>query len=283
MKTSYKVALIAAILLCVCALVYPLLPGRPSPEPSAPSAVESPHPGLVGPAGPGLETAAALGGPVRTTPVASAGGHKPTTPALSPNEPAPPRESAFKPEPVTRKAQEGTPPDKGAPQPPGERLAGNAVSKPPPRKVEIPPAPTVKVPTVQPKDRPYTIRQGDTFISIARAVYGSSRHAVAVSQANPRVGPLRLRPGQVIRLPAVAAPPAAASEKLAKLPDGSVYYVVRAKDTLSRIASSHYKNSRLWPVIYRANRLRIGADPDRIQPGSRLVIPPNPAAESGSE
>ncbi|WP_432138554.1 MULTISPECIES: transglycosylase family protein [unclassified Streptomyces] len=46
-------------------------------------------------------------------------------------------------------------------------------------------------------------------------------------------------------------------------------YTVRAGDTLSAIAAS---NGTTWQRLYAANRAVIGADPDLIVPGQRLVL-----------
>ena len=310
MKTSYKVALIAAIVLCVCAIVYPLVVGRGAAEPATSLAADRPGPSPAGPKDTEVGVATATVEPDATTSAALA--HGGATPAARPAKPEPPAKSAAMPGPVVETPRRGPSPTvKVASAMPGGRLADASGDKPPTTRVDVltatkvettpvkqaktvsavkvtpvakarTPAAKVKATPVPTKERPYTIRPGDTFSAIAKAIYGSERHAVDIGEANPRVNPLRLRPGQVIRLPAVAPPPATTSRKLAKLPDGSVYYVVRAKDTLSRIASRHYKNPRLWPVIYRANRLQIGTDPNRIQPGSRIVIPPNPDAKPNS-
>ncbi len=56
-------------------------------------------------------------------------------------------------------------------------------------------------------------------------------------------------------------------------------YVVRynrkKRDCLWRISLYIYKDARLWPLIYIANRDRI-KDPDLIFPGQRFIIPPIP-------
>ncbi|WP_394435214.1 LysM peptidoglycan-binding domain-containing protein [Streptomyces sp. SGAir0957] len=46
-------------------------------------------------------------------------------------------------------------------------------------------------------------------------------------------------------------------------------YVVRGGDTLSRIAAAHGTG---WQRLYTINRAVIGADPDLIMPGQRLLI-----------
>ncbi|MFA9480156.1 LysM peptidoglycan-binding domain-containing protein [Phycisphaerales bacterium AB-hyl4] len=48
----------------------------------------------------------------------------------------------------------------------------------------------------------YTVQSGDTLSSIANDLYGAERHWVDIARANPRVDPIRLRIGQELRLPA---------------------------------------------------------------------------------
>ena len=55
--------------------------------------------------------------------------------------------------------------------------------------------------------------------------------------------------------------------------DGRTYVVERG-DTLWAIAERFYGNGNLWPKIHEANRGLI-EDPDIIQPGWTLVIPPH--------
>lgn len=50
------------------------------------------------------------------------------------------------------------------------------------------------------------------------------------------------------------------------------------RDCLWKIAMNLYKDARLWPLIYMANRDQI-KDPDLIFPGQRLLIPPIPKRE----
>lgn len=53
---------------------------------------------------------------------------------------------------------------------------------------------------------------------------------------------------------------------------GSSSYIVRAGDSLSRIAKRELGSYNLWNVIYEANRSQI-SDPNVIRPGQALVIP----------
>ncbi len=59
-------------------------------------------------------------------------------------------------------------------------------------------------------------------------------------------------------------------------PEGSREYTVQPGDSLWQIAARPdiYGNGLDWRKIYEANKGEIGADPDLIQPGMVLVIPP---------
>lgn len=50
-------------------------------------------------------------------------------------------------------------------------------------------------------------------------------------------------------------------------------HIVKQGDWLSKIAITYYGDMSKWPVIYERNIDTIGPDPDRIEPGQRLVIP----------
>ena len=50
-------------------------------------------------------------------------------------------------------------------------------------------------------------------------------------------------------------------------------YVVKSGDSLSRIAKAHYGDANAWQRIFEANK-DIIKDPDKIQPGQKLKIPP---------
>ncbi|MEO7743735.1 MAG: LysM peptidoglycan-binding domain-containing protein [Usitatibacter sp.] len=52
-------------------------------------------------------------------------------------------------------------------------------------------------------------------------------------------------------------------------------YVVKSGDSLSKIALNLYGNGNAWKAIFEANR-DILKDPDKIQPGQKLKIPPKP-------
>jgi murein DD-endopeptidase MepM/ murein hydrolase activator NlpD len=52
-------------------------------------------------------------------------------------------------------------------------------------------------------------------------------------------------------------------------------YTIVSGDWLSKISERFYGTPYLWPLIYEANRDRLGPDPDLIHPGVTLRIPPS--------
>lgn len=74
---------------------------------------------------------------------------------------------------------------------------------------------------------------------------------------------------------APAQPGAAQPGPTAPAPAGAAArtYTVASGDTLSEIAQREYGAADRWKVIFEANRDKI-SDPDLIQPGQVLNIPP---------
>jgi nucleoid-associated protein YgaU len=93
---------------------------------------------------------------------------------------------------------------------------------------------------------------------------GSSSTAPAQPQASPA------QPAQPQAAPAPVAAPASAPAPAAQ--PASTHTVAKG-ETLSAIAQRHYGAASKWRVIFEANRDKI-SDPDRIQPGQVLTIPP---------
>ncbi|MDZ8222998.1 MULTISPECIES: LysM peptidoglycan-binding domain-containing protein [unclassified Nostoc] len=52
---------------------------------------------------------------------------------------------------------------------------------------------------------------------------------------------------------------------------------VKRGDSLSKIASNYCGDSRKWPQIYKANRDKIGSNPNLIKPGQVLYVPCAPS------
>ncbi len=63
-------------------------------------------------------------------------------------------------------------------------------------------------------------------------------------------------------------------EEVATQPsDSPVYDTVSTTRYLTTIAKEHYGNFNLWPIIYEENSAILG-HPDRIRPGTKVVVPP---------
>ncbi|MGI9013005.1 MAG: LysM peptidoglycan-binding domain-containing protein [Phycisphaerales bacterium] len=122
----------------------------------------------------------------------------------------------------------------------------------------------------------YTIQPGDNFWEIAKAHFGDGSKANLIAQLNPGVKPDRMRPGDVILLPARSAVPSSDVQPEPRpraIPAGARMHTVATGEVLSAIASKYYGSSAKWAVIYEANREVIGPNPDRLKVGMQLVIP----------
>ncbi len=151
-----------------------------------------------------------------------------------------------------------------------------------------PPAPTANTPAATPTntraatpenkpaagaDTLYIVRPGDTFSSIASKHYQDESKWFDIAQSNPTVDPARLRVGQELRLPAIQFL-AKHEEPIPAGPTGVKTYIVRPGDSLSTVAEVSYGDPTLWRVIYNFNRDKIGDNPNAIQAGMALRVPP---------
>jgi nucleoid-associated protein YgaU len=151
--------------------------------------------------------------------------------------------------------------------------------------------PTPAYPPAAPAARPdpqfvdYSVREGDSMWTIADRWLGDPSRWGLIADANPTIDPERLRVGQQIRIPTKSsaarpvlnAPARLTAEERPKPNAGTgkaTYYTVRSGDTLSRIALLKYSDAAKWRAIYDANQGAIGFDPDRLEVGMRLRIPP---------
>ena len=132
------------------------------------------------------------------------------------------------------------------------------------------PAPT---PSVRPIAEQYTVQPGDTFSSIAISHYGTEKHWIDIAQANPLVDPTRLKVGQVLRMPDMSTLPPQ-TEAVPDAPDGVRTYKIRPGDSLSTVAEKFYNDPTLWRTIYNFNRDKIGPNPNAIQAGMTVKVPP---------
>lgn len=131
-----------------------------------------------------------------------------------------------------------------------------------------------------PSTRPYTVRSGDTFQTIARATLGDSSKWSIIARTNPRVDPIRLRAGMILQIPndpsnlqgAPAEPVPAATTSSKPTANTGSDYLVQSGDTLSGIAKQTLGSSARWPEILEANSTLLKSPRD-LRPGMRLNIP----------
>jgi nucleoid-associated protein YgaU len=129
----------------------------------------------------------------------------------------------------------------------------------------------------------YTVKEGDSIVSIWRSITGNERGWEKLLAANPGVDASRLKIGQVLKVPdAAPASPTGTSQSTSTAPttktSGATTYTVESGDTLHRIANKVYGDSKLWNQIYEANKSTIGSDPAALKVGMKLQIP----AKSGA-
>lgn len=143
-----------------------------------------------------------------------------------------------------------------------------------------------------PQFREVVVQPGQTLMSIARQVYGDSKKWEAISRANPRLDPLRVKPGMTIRVPVdpkniqgkevggapspnstASASGAPSQQREAREASASPKeYVVQDGDTLGAIAKRTLGSSGEWQAILDANKSVI-SEPEDLRPGMRLKIP----------
>lgn len=129
--------------------------------------------------------------------------------------------------------------------------------------------------------RAYTIRNGDTFASVAKHTYGAEKYYLQIEQANPNVNTMRLRAGQQIILPELAPEARSSRSRTGSVDaeidnrpiDSRTEYRVDTGDSLYRISMQVYGTPRMIDRIYEANRAAIGPDQDRLRLGMILKLP----------
>jgi nucleoid-associated protein YgaU len=134
----------------------------------------------------------------------------------------------------------------------------------------------------------HVVRSGETFSSIAQAVYGSAAYYPHLIRANPHANPNNLKLGTVINIPkvedvkATGGPVSAAGEhsKGAALTvvddvkiDPTKQYRVVSGDSLYKISQKVYGKPTYVEAIYEKNRQQIGANPTKLKLGMILELP----------
>jgi nucleoid-associated protein YgaU len=134
----------------------------------------------------------------------------------------------------------------------------------------------------QPLARTHTVREGESFATIAAAAYGNASYYPHLIRANPSLDPRKLRPGMTINLPPVnevrvdnTPRPAAASAPPTPL-DSRTEYRVSNGDSLERISLRLYGKRDRVDKLYELNKSTIGPDPARLKVGTVLKLPEPP-------
>src|SRR5690348_3344931 len=110
----------------------------------------------------------------------------------------------------------------------------------------------------------YTVQSGDNLTAIAQRAYGNGAEWPKIYQANKQVigpNPNALRVVEVLTIPTLS-------------PTAGAVYIVQSGDSLTSIAQRAYHNGNQWQLIYNANKQVIGNNPNLLQPGEVLHIPP---------
>jgi LysM repeat protein len=153
--------------------------------------------------------------------------------------------------PALSNASSGAAPDASAP--PGAESSPTAVPKASPSPKASPAAAAKASPSSKPS--PTMGAQGSTTPKASPTV-------VAKASTTPKVSPTAT-PVEPAATPSPPEPAPAAQT-----------YVVRSGDTLPAIALRVYGDANQWTIIYEANRAAIGDNPNVIQTGTQLSIPP---------
>ncbi len=132
---------------------------------------------------------------------------------------------------------------------------------------------------IPPEFTTHTVKQGEILQDIAKIHYGKTSFWSAIARANPRVDPLKLRAGMVLRIPidpsniqGIISNPNATDDESSD-PETIVEYLVVSGDSLSLIAQKFYGSSRYADFIYESNR-DVLRSKDSIRVGQTLKLPP---------
>lgn len=139
----------------------------------------------------------------------------------------------------------------------------------------------------------HVVRSGETFSSIAQAVYGSAAYYPHLIRANPQANPNNLKLGTAIVIPKledVKATPAPGEHKTAaaltvaddvKL-DPTKQYRVVAGDSLYKISIKVYGKPTYVEALHEKNKQLIGSNATKLKLGMILELPEK-AAVGGAQ
>ncbi len=143
---------------------------------------------------------------------------------------------------------------------------------------EAPTAPSTKGGT-------YTVVKGDSTWKVAQKFYANGFRYVEIEKANKLKHNQHLRIGQVLVIPHAQNTDVVKSDST-KVENGQVQhseaqtmqatggeYVVKAGDSLWKIATSELHDAYRWTELYTANKQTVGHNPNLIYPGQKLHLP----------
>jgi nucleoid-associated protein YgaU len=144
----------------------------------------------------------------------------------------------------------------------------------------------------------HKIQAGETFSSIARAVYGDAKYYKEIVKANPSVDPGHLRLGMLITLPdssqfkhdskpaekdaSTAAARHSAAPGTQPAVNPKTEYRVLSTDSLYKISQKLYGSPNKVDAIYQLNKGAIGSDPAKLKLNMVLKLPEPPAETASS-
>lgn len=150
------------------------------------------------------------------------------------------------------------------------------ILRPPIQSDELPQANTGPR-LIAPEFSTHTVAEGEILQTIAETYYGNSNMWNVISQANPRVDPLKLRAGMTLRIPKdpnnIQGVISTANDQAEDTTEPIVDYIVQSGDSLSLIAQRFYGSSKHARFIYESNR-DILRSMDDISIGQTLKLPP---------
>jgi LysM repeat protein len=165
------------------------------------------------------------------------------------------------------------------------QLGPNVITPHDPPTTIIPSRPRDIDPPASTGPRKYTVKNGESFWTIAKAEYGNGAYFAHIQRANPGVDPQRLKAGTTITLPEkieVIAPAIAVRDvpvpSAEAAIDATKQYKVQTGDNLNTIAKKLYGRSDKWTAIYKLNEEAIGPNPAVLKKDMILRLPEPPLA-----
>lgn len=119
----------------------------------------------------------------------------------------------------------------------------------------------------------HTVAKGETLGDISATHYGTTKHWRKIVEANPGLDPARLKIGQVIQIPAVETPAAAAA-----VPGGADSYTVKKGESYYTIAKKMLGSSSRWREIERLNSIPA----EELRAGAVIKLPAKDAGGGAS-